>query len=130
MSPDEENRRKSIAYILRRRKRGRKVGANSGEVVKSWGEYSEVNFKPTGSHSSWWRLALIVIVPLMVLAPAIIISSAQGAQELQHIGVPPILWVLLVTLAIVLGAVCLISGAYVCMTVWRLIQTALPHKKE
>jgi len=130
MSPDEENRRKSIAYILRRRKRGRKIGANSADVVKSWAEYGEVNFKPTGSHSGRWRWLLIPIVPLVVLAPVIIIGSAQGAEELEQLGVPPTLWALLSVLAIVLGGVCLFSSAYILMTIWRLIRRLWSHKNE
>lgn len=126
MPPEEEKRRKSIAYILRRRKRGRKVGANSGDVVKSWAEYSEVNFTPSGGYSPWWRILLVVVVPLIVLSPAIIIGAGQGAQDLVNRGVPTTLWVLL----IILSLISLFFMAYVGLTVWRFIKSMRPHKNE
>lgn len=130
MPPDEEKRRKSIAYILRRRKRGRKVRANSKDVVKSWAEYSEVNFKPTGGYSPWWRILLVFIVPLIVLSPAIIIGASQGAQDLVDRVVPATLWVLLTILAIVLSLTTLFFVAYAGLTVWRTLESVRPHKNE
>ena len=130
MPPDEEKRRKSIAYILRRRKRGRKVGANSGEVVKSWAEYSEVNFKPTGGYSPWWRRLLVIFVPLIVMSPAIIIGWSQGAQDLVDRGVPTTLWVLLTILSILLALIFVFFFAYAGLTIWRFIASLSSHKNE
>ena len=130
MPPDEEKRRKSIAYILRRRKRGRKVGANSGEVVKSWAEYSEVNFRPSAAQTVWWRWFLPMIVPLMVLAPFIIIGWSQGAQDLVDRGVPIEVWILVSILGLIGGLVALFASAYIGLTVWRFLRSLRPHKNE
>lgn len=66
LTPDETRRRTAIRYILRRRGRAHKQRANSGTVQKSWAEYSEVNFKPTGSRSGWigFGLFLLSLVPI------------------------------------------------------------------
>lgn len=61
LSAEETRRRRSIRYILRRRSRSNKQRANSNAVQKSWAEYSEVNFKPTGSRSGWIGVGLFVL---------------------------------------------------------------------
>ena len=61
LAPDETRRRRSIRFILRRRGRAHKQRANSGAVQKSWAEYSEVNFKPTGSRSGIIGVALFLL---------------------------------------------------------------------
>ncbi len=42
----------TLKRILRRRGRRRKVGANDGSEIKSWGEYSKVTFTPSGDRSA------------------------------------------------------------------------------
>ena len=130
MSPDEAKRRKSIAYILRRRKRGRKVGANSGEVVKSWGEYSEVSFKPNAAYSNAARYLLIFLVPLMIAAPIIIIGFSQGAQDLVDREVPTVLWILLSVLTIVIVTTTVFSVAYIALAIARVVRSQSTHKTE
>lgn len=123
MPPDDEKRRKSIAYILRRRKRGRKVGANSGEVVKSWAEYSEVSFKPNASYSPTIRFMLFLIVPLMIAAPIIIIAFGQNAQDVVDRPVPETLWVLLTILFAVIAATTVFACAYIILSIVRVVRS-------
>ena len=130
MLQDEEKRRKSIAYILRRRKRGRKIGANSGELVKSWAEYSEVNFRPSAAQTVWWRWLLPVIVPLMMLAPFLIISWSQGAQDVVDRGVPIEVWILISILGLIGGLVVIFASAYIGLTLWRSVRSFRAHKNE
>ncbi|NQY13146.1 MAG: hypothetical protein HRT81_04700 [Henriciella sp.] len=128
MPPDEEKRRKSIAYILRRRKRGRKVGANSGEVVKSWAEASEVNFKPTGAKSNSWRWLVFpawlsaVTLPWMFFVVARIPFNSH-AEDLAHPELHPIGWVLVIVACLLIIAICGFALAYIGLTVWRLVRS-------
>lgn len=124
MDPDKEaKRRKSIAYILRRRKRGRRVGGNSHQVVKSWAEYGEVNFTPSGSYSSGWRRWIWVLaVPLAIFAPVIIAAASQDNHRLAGTDGPLLLLVLLGLLAIVSAGVIGITGLYVLTHIWRLFR--------
>lgn len=61
LTPEEVRRRSSIRYILRRRGRAVKQRANSGAVQKSWAEFGEVNFKPSGSRSGLIGIALFAL---------------------------------------------------------------------
>ena len=127
----EAKRRKSIAYILRRRKRGRKRGANSGEVVKSWAEYSEVNFRPSGSYMSWWqRLLWLPVVPLAILAPFAIAAGSRNAHRLAEADMPVMAWILFALLALVLVAIIGFALAYIGLSLWRSIRSHWFHKNE
>ncbi len=130
MSPEEAKRRKSIAYILRRRKRGRKMSANSGRDVKSWAEYSEVNFKPSGGYSVLGRISLLIVVPLMVMSSGLIIGFSRGAQDLVDRPVTLELWVLLAVLSFLLTLTLIAAGAYIALTLWRNIRSLRSHKNE
>nr|WP_070960998.1 hypothetical protein [Hyphomonas sp. Mor2] len=132
MDPDKEvKRRKSIAYILRRRKRGRRMGANSGEVVKSWAEYSEVNFTPTGSYASGWRrLVWLLAVPFAIFAPLIIIATSGNAHRLAEAETPLFGWVILGLLLIVSLGVVAFSLLYLVTSIRRFLRAKLSHKKE
>ncbi|MCR9079163.1 MAG: hypothetical protein NXH78_08690 [Hyphomonadaceae bacterium] len=132
MDPDKEaKRRKSIAYILRRRKRGRRVGANSGGVVKSWAEYSEVNFTPTGSYASGWRrLIWLLALPFAVFAPIIIIASTRDAHRITDWRTPWFGWIIIGLLAAVSAGVAAIVLIYFLTSIWRFIHARLPHKNE
>ena len=59
--PDRPTRdRAALQRLLRRRGRQGKAGANPKTSIKSWAEYSEVNFTPSGDHSGlsrYWPLA-------------------------------------------------------------------------
>lgn len=126
----DKKRRKAIAYILRRRKRGRKVGANSGEVVKSWAEYSEVNFTPAGSYTPWWRCLLLIFVPIIILTPAIIIGGSQNAFKLSDTDVHPIAWALIALLGLLLLVLSAFTIAYIALTIWRFVRSLLPQRNE
>lgn len=135
MPSDEEKRRKSIAYILRRRKRGRKVGANSGEVVKSWAEYSEVNFTPRGAYSTRWRWLLFPAWAVAVAIPWIFMAVYQAtfsthSETLEHEALGPIGWMLVGIAGFLSVAVAAFSIAYIGSSMWRFIQSILPHKNE
>lgn len=77
---EDEKRRASIRYILRRRARASKQRANSGAVVKSWGEYQEVSFKPDGDSSWWGYLSVVVIIGLLAVLP-FAYSKTRPAHE-------------------------------------------------
>ena len=124
----DAKRRKSIAYILRRRKRGRKQGANSKTIVKSWAEYSEVNFTPTGSYSHKWRWLLPILTPILVFSSIIVIASYQDLQDFAEAPVGFFGWFLLVALALLLLAVSVFFIVYAFLAVWRSIRSH--HKKE
>lgn len=135
MSPDEEKRRKSIAYILRRRKRGRKVGANSGEIVKSWAEYSEVNFKPTGSYTERWRWVMFLAWLAAASAPWLFFTAPQSAfqrhsESLAHPELHPVGWALVVIALMLVFAISAFAAAYVGLSIWRFIRSLSPHKNE
>nr|WP_321511645.1 hypothetical protein [uncultured Hyphomonas sp.] len=50
--PHRHTKSEGLKRLLRRRNRRMKTGANSGDKVYSWAEYSQVNFTPTGDRSS------------------------------------------------------------------------------
>lgn len=133
MDPDKEvKRRKSIAYILRRRKRGRRMGANSGGEIKSVQRKmrGHVTFKPSGSASGWWRFSFILIAALIAAFPWFVFVLT-GTPTLYHInegsplaivfGVPIILLSLLI-----LG----FALAFTIVSVHRFLRAKLPHKNE
>lgn len=135
MSPDEKKRRQSIAYILRRRKRGRKVGANSKAVVKSWAEYSEVSFSPRGAYSTRWRWLFFPAWAVAAAIPWIFIAAYQAtfathAETLEHDPLDPTGWVLVVIVGLLIIAVSAFSIAYMSMSIWRVLRSVLPHKNE
>ena len=135
MPPDEEKRRKSIAYILRRRKRGRKVGANSGEVVKSWAEASQVKFTPTACYSGKWRWLMIpawfaaVSVPWVFLYVAAI-PAHRHAEDLAHPQLHPVGLVLIALVGMLVVAIALFASAYIGLTIWRFVRSLRLHKNE
>ncbi|MBO6688671.1 MAG: hypothetical protein JJ931_00955 [Henriciella sp.] len=132
MDPDKEaKRRKSIAYILRRRKRGRRIGANSGRVVKSWAEYSAVTLKPTGSYmSTWQRLLWFPIVPLAIALPFIVMAGAGDAQELVVAEIHPLAWVLIGLLALIILCISVLVVSYTLLCLWRAVGRLVGYKNE
>lgn len=135
MPPDEEKRRKSIAYILRRRKRGRKVGANSGEVVKSWAEYSEVSFKPSGSYSEKWRWIMIPAWLAAASAPLLFFAAPQSgfqrhSENLAHSGLHPVGWALVAMALILAFVIFVFAAAYIGLAIWRFIRSFGSYKNE
>lgn len=130
-SDKEAKRRKSIAYILRRRKRGRRIGANSGKVVKSWAEYSEVNFTPSGAHANGWRRAIwLVVLPLAVLAPFVVIASSGNAHRLAEANTPLFAWVIFALLGLVLAGVAVFASAFTLISAWRALRRLFGYKNE
>lgn len=135
MPPDEEKRRKSIAYILRRRKRGRKVRANSKHVVKSWAEYSEVSFTPRGAYLTRWRWLFLPAWAISVSILWIFMAVYQAtfsthSETLEHVPLDPAGWALVVTAGLLLVAVAVFALAYVGLAAWRGLRSFLPHKNE
>ena len=135
MPPDEKKRRKSIAYILRRRKRGRKVGANSREMVKSWAEYSEVNFTPRGAYSMRWRWLFLPAWAISASIPWIFFAAYQAtfsthSETLENVPLDPVGWVLVAIVALLMIVVSGFAIAYAGLSVWRGLRSVLPHKNE
>jgi len=135
MPPDEEKRRKSIAYIMRRRKRGRKLSANSGEVVKSWAEYSEVNFKPTGAYMEHGRSLILLASCIAAASPLIILAAAQffavrHSEDLRHAELHPVGWVLVIAVALLSLTICLFAVAYIGVSIWRFAKHLRLYKNE
>lgn len=130
MSFEEEKRRKSIAYIMRRRKRGRKVGANSGEVVAVLTPRGrgQVVFRPSGSASGWWRF-MNVLAGLAIVVCSYLVFALPDLPPLGwHGGLvdQTIVWALLSLVAIV-G---LFACAYISLTLFRIIQSNMVHRNE
>ncbi|MEZ5998492.1 MAG: hypothetical protein R3B98_07345 [Hyphomonas sp.] len=76
----------ALRRVVRRRDRRRKPGANSGEKVYSWAEYSEVNFTPTGDRSAIGcvfagigGLGALLIVPLIFA-----LAGYDKASSISH----------------------------------------------
>ena len=138
MPADEDRkRRQSIAYIMRRRKRGRKTGANSGAPVKSWGEYSEVNFRPSGSYSIWGRWIVFVAAVLTIafpflIFPLLIPSDGHHRETLafEGSGIHPLGWILLGIIGLLLVLFILVLIVYAGLSVWRAIRANWPYKNE
>jgi len=132
MDPDKEaKRRKSIAYILRRRKRGRRLGANSHAAVKSWAEYSEVTLKPTGSYmSSWLRLLWFPIVPFAIALPFIVIAGAGDAQNLAVAEIHPMAWALIGLLILIVLCVITFTAAFTLLSLRRATRRLFGYKNE
>lgn len=132
MDPDQEAKRlKSIRYILRRRKRGRRVGANSGKVVKSWAEYSEVNFTPTGSYSTGWRRWIwVFVVPLAIFAPIIIIAATGNAHRAAEAEIPGFAWIVIGLLIAATVGVVAFAAAFTLLSLWRALRRLSGYKKE
>lgn len=134
-SESERKRRAGIAYILRRRKRGRKAGANTGEVVKSWAEYSEVNYTPKGAYSTKWRWLMIAAWLGSVSIPVVFFVVAGSAfsshsEDLGHPRLHPIGWVLLAVACVLVLAVGLFAIVYIFVTLRRIVRASLPYKNE
>ncbi|MEQ9314203.1 MAG: hypothetical protein RLN72_00030 [Henriciella sp.] len=117
LTPEEAKRRASIRYILRRRGRANKLRANSGSKIKSWAEYSEVNFKPDGDSSAWAYLPTLVLLSLLVVIP-FAFSNMRPPLEIE--GAP----ILLMVLVYLIGAMLVVGlGVFLLASVrmfWRL----------
>ena len=129
-SQEEHKRRASIAYILRRRKRGRKSGANSGDTVKSWAEYSEVSYTPFGAYMTRWRWILLLVFPLPVLLPIVIIANGQNAINAADAQLGALGWVLLIALVVIVSVIVMFAVAFAVTSLWRLLSPQPPHKNE
>lgn len=133
MDPDKEARRlASIRYILRRRKRGRRVGANSGGVVKSVQRKirGHMTFQPSGGASGWWRFSFIFVAMLIAAFPWFVFMLA-GSPTLHLVDTNSPLAILFGVPIIILCV--LISGfalAYTVLSTWRFLRAKLVHKNE
>ena len=52
----EQDKQDTLRRMSRRRHRAQKTGANSGTAEKSWAEYSQYSFTPSGDHAIFFRL--------------------------------------------------------------------------
>ena len=134
---NEQKRRASIAYILRRRKRSQKTGANSGGAVKSVNRKmrGHLTFTPTGSSLGRFRYLTLASTMIAIALPAIclavLVSAASKNDEtLAHARLDPTGWIL-VTIAGALGlGVVVFSVAYLVSLVWRFLKSLAPYKNE
>ncbi len=136
-SDAETKRRQSIAYILRRRKRGRKTGANSGAPVKSWAEYSEVSFTPTGSYLRWGRWLIFVGALFAMALPVVFLSMlAQPADHhretlaFESVQLHPIGWVLVALIGLLSVTLAVFAIAFIVLAIRRVLRANWPYKKE
>lgn len=133
MDPDKEaKRRKSIAYILRRRKRGRRIGANSGGPVKSVQRKirGHVVFTPCGGASGWWRFSFILVAVMISIFPIFIFALA-GSPKLHHVDDhSPLAPLFGVPIAVLMALICGFALVYTLVSIWRFIRARMPHKNE
>lgn len=132
MSSAEQRRRRAIAYILRRRKRGAKTGANSGATLKSPNKRlrGHLVFKPSASASSWWQRLLWIFAISLIFVPAYLIGWRQGAFDIVDKGVHPITWILMAVISVLLAVICITAVLYIGLTLSRVIRSLVPHKNE
>ncbi|MEL6665467.1 MAG: hypothetical protein AAFQ24_04970 [Pseudomonadota bacterium] len=136
-SVNEQKRRASIAYILRRRKRGRKTGANSGRTINSVNRKirGHMTFTPAGSamdRSRYLTLAATVAAISLPLLCLIVlgVAASRNAETLAHDGLDPLGWVLISAVAVLALSVAIFSMAYLVLFVWRWLSSLLTHKNE
>lgn len=137
MDPDQEAKRlKSIRYILRRRKRSQRVGANSGGAVKSVQQKmrGHLVFTPSGSAGAWWqRLVWLIAWPLalfIVFFPAYMIALFLDAPRTHMAGFPPHAWVIFGLLGTVSAGVVAFTAAFTLLSLWRALRRLSGYKKE
>lgn len=133
MDPDKEaKRRKSIVYILRRRKRGRRVGANSGGSIKSVQRKmrGHVVFKPSGAALGWWRFSFIPVALLISVFP-IFVFVLTGMPELHNVDDhSPMAPLFAAPILILFLLICGFALAYTLVSIWRFVRGRWPHKNE
>ena len=97
--PHRHTKSEGLKRLLRRRGRRTKTGANTGEKVYSWAEYSQVNFTPSGDHS---RLSTIVgtlgTIGSILIVPSIFFLAASAGED----GILPFMRVFIETCVAVL----------------------------
>lgn len=131
-SPQKTKRRRAMASIFRRRKRGQKQRANSGQVVKSVNRRirGHILFKPSGSTNAWWRVDMVALALLICLFP-LFIFALPGVPHLQvHRESSPAGVALLMPVIFLLLAIASFAMANIALTVWRFIRSLRPHKNE
>lgn len=137
MDPDPEvKRQKSIAFILRRRTRARKLGANAGGVIKSTQKRmrGHLVFEPSGSYMGPWRFLVFlgflgaIAIPFAFLS-VLNIDPGHSHETLAHTGNDFVGWGLLGLCAILLIAICAFAIAYLALFFWRVLQTPHPSQK-
>ena len=131
-SQQEKKRRAAIAYILRRRKRGRKQGANSGQVVKSVNRRirGHMIFKPSASMNTWWRIGIVGLAILICLFPLFIFALPSAPYLQVHHESSPVGMALLMPVITLLLGVAGFATAYIALSIWRFARSVIPHKKE
>ena len=131
-SQQEKKRRAAIAYVLRRRKRGRKLGANSGQVVKSVNRRirGHMIFKPSASMNMWWRFGMVGLALLICLFPLFIFALPSAPHLQVHHESSPAGLTLLIPAVVLLLLIAGFAAAYIALSIWRFIRSLIPHKKE
>ena len=133
MPADEDRkRRQSIAYIMRRRKRGRKTGANSGAPVNSVQRKirGHVTFTPSGGASGWWRGGYIVVGLLLSVFPIFVFALASSPRLNLVAANSPWAWVFIVSVACLLVPIIAFALAYTGLASWRVARALWPYKNE
>lgn len=118
--PHRHTKSEGLKRLLRRRNRRMKTGANSGEKVYSWAEYSQVNFTPTGDRSSlgygivgFLAVFAFFLMPVIVGATSAIVDGKDLAGIISSTLVS-ILWFVLAGVSLAIP-VAIIGGIYVAL---------------
>ena len=106
------------------------MGANSGDTVKSWAEYSEVNYTQFGAYMTRWRWVLLLVFPLPVLLPFVIIANGQNAINAADAQLGFLGWVLLTVLVAIVSVIVVFALAFAITSLWRVLRSQWPHKNE
>ena len=131
MSGDQQRHTKSegLKYVLRRRGRNRKTGANTGEKVYGWAEYSQVNFTPSGDHSRISSIfGVLATFGALLIVPTIFVLAASAGED----GLLPFLRVLFETCLalLLLAAFCLPLIIPTALIIWIYVRLDGNGKKD
>jgi hypothetical protein len=106
------------------------MGANSNAPIKSWAEYSDITFRPSGSNSPIAHWLLLPLGFVLAISPLLIMIGANGAEDAGLIELPKLGWIMLMILAVLLLVTALFFLVYAGLSIWRIVQANQTHKNE
>jgi uncharacterized membrane protein len=98
--------------------------------IKSWAEYSDVTFKPSGSNSPIARWFLLPLGFVLAISPLLMIIGADGAEDAGLIELSQLGWIMLMILAVLLLVTALFFLVYAELSIWRIVRANQTHKNE